>query len=725
MKKSLLLMFALLVLGGVNVYASKVYADLSSGSGVGSATWTSGTNTFAWNASSYAYMVVPGGSFSGDLSEYTTIGLTVASIENEFRVDILANGKTFTGKGINTNGKIVLNILQDFNLQWHPDLITKEDLKSVTAVRLNTNSNSGSAIITNFYIEKPTAIVFNGAGKANIDKSDLTATGGLSYDPSSGVLTSNGEAGTMVLELSVPADLRNVFHYNVSRSGTDDIISRLRFYDEDGTLINTWNSIKLSNTWNSNGIDDHATNAFLNNKPVKKLVWESDANATNNGKILTISSVEFTCKTISCAIAGETQLKTLPWNKIDGSGTETPAWNMNGTSDTYYGNYSGDPTHYADLTSFSELRVYCKDNNTGFRCFFINAAGNGTNQIHTAAATWNSEEKYYSLDLSSIEKWNGKVALKAIKAENDREPSQRYVTNIVVYNTPAADAPKYILTGSGFQLAETVAALADETATCIDATGVKGITTDTEAGRTLLTSANPNCLFLGTTGNGGLANTQNVITSGTCANLVLTDGYPFKAPADFTATSASYATTISTAAEAGTLCLPFAATLPTGVTAYALKYTSGTEATAIDLDGNVISANTPVLINGSGSASFTGSNVPVVAAADNVEGAMTGVFEATAVPVNSYVLQNGNSGVGFYKVSSSDPITIKPFRAYLTAQNAGAALRIVYPGDATGIESVEAVADSKDDAYYTLSGVRVSHPVKGLYIKNGKKVMVK
>ena len=91
---------------------------------MGNATWAAASNTFAWTKDSYAYMVVPGGSFSGDLSEYTMIGLTVANIENVFRVDILANGKTFTGKGINANGKIVLNILQDFNKQWEATKIT-------------------------------------------------------------------------------------------------------------------------------------------------------------------------------------------------------------------------------------------------------------------------------------------------------------------------------------------------------------------------------------------------------------------------------------------------------------------------------------------------------------------------------------------------------------------------------------------------------------------------
>jgi hypothetical protein len=87
--------------------------------------------------------------------------------------------------------------------------------------------------------------------------------------------------------------------------------------------------------------------------------------------------------------------------------------------------------------------------------------------------------------------------------------------------------------------------------------------------------------------------------NGTCASLVLTDGYPFKAPSDFTATAATYTTTISTAAQAGTLCLPFAATIPQGVTAYTLTYQSGDNATATEVE-TTIPANTPVLLNGSG-----------------------------------------------------------------------------------------------------------------------------
>ena len=574
-----------------------------------------------------------------------------------------------------------------------------------------------------FYKSSSVDFEFDAYGKGTVDKSRLTATGGLTYDPSTGVLSSDGTAGSLILEFTTPVDMRNLFQFNVTHSGsTNDILSRLEFYDEDDTKINTWNSIKLSNTWNASGIDDNATNAFLNNKPVKKMVWPSDANASNDGKTATISSVAFTCKTIACATAGETQLKALAWNKMDGTGTETPNWNMNVSTDTYYGNYSSDPTHYADLTAYEELRIY-RDNNDGFRAFFINAAGNGSNTIshENDASTWNAEGKYWSVDLSKIEKWDSKVALKSIKSASSG--TNNIVKNIVVYNTPAANAPKYILTGSGMQLAETVAALADATATSIDATGVTGITTNSEAGRTLLTSANPNCLILGTTGIGGLANTQNVVTSGTCANLVLTDGHPFKAPADFTATAATYSTTINEEAGAGTLCLPFAAAIPEGVTAYTLSYTGGDKATATAVE-TTIEANKPVLLNGSGAKTFKGSSVDVDADATNTNGSMTGVFVSAAVPTGNYVLQNGESGIGFYKVEDSDPITINPFRAYLTASAGVHSLTVDYQnGEETGIQSVDNALQAKDNAIFDLSGRRVVKAQKGIYIVNGKKIV--
>ena len=711
MKKitKLMLTLALCVLGVGSANAKKYYADLSTAGAIGNATWTSSTNTFAWTAGSYAYMVVPGGSFSGDLSEYTTIGLTVSDIDNAFRVDILANGKTFTGKSISTNGVIVLDIFNDFNKQWAADKITKEDLEKVEAVRLNTNSESGSAIITKFYIAKPLSLSFDVTGEAEIPLSDLVVTGGLSFDDQTGVLTNDGTGGT--LKVNMPADGIDFSHFTsltVNRSG-DDLIDRSEIKDEKNSISNGFWGSKYSVNFTTGD-----AMKFNNATNVNTVVWYGN----NTEGTMTISSVKIHANVLGCTLPGTPiALNTLQYYSFPGNSPETATWNVGKSNDTYYGSGSSDANHYVDLTDYEELRIY-RDDNTGFRAFFINAAGTGTNNIYngsTGIVSWKESENYWLIDLSKVEKYNGnKVYLNTIKSAS--YGLKNIVNNIAVYKTPV-NSPNYILTGYGVMTDAASSALADANATSYDATGVTG------TGVTL-TPTNPNALFIANAG--ALANAQNVIVDGTCANLVLSDGHPFKAPANFTATAASYSTTINDEAKAGTLCLPFAATIPEGVEAYTLTYTSGATVTATKIDDGTIPANTPVLLNGEGDVTFTGAGAGAVnAAATNAGGALTGVFEKTPVPVNSFVLQNGSEGVGFYKVAST-AIYANPFRAYLTAQAEARCLNIVFADEeeeVTGIQTVKTA--SADKKIFNLNGQRMNKLNKGLNIIGGKKLMVK
>jgi hypothetical protein len=52
-------------------------------------------------------------------------------------------------------------------------------------------------------------------------------------------------------------------------------------------------------------------------------------------------------------------------------------------------------------------------------------------------------------------------------------------------------------------------------------------------------------------------------------------------------------------------------------------------------------------------------------------------------------------------------------------------LSIVHEGETTGISTVKTDADTKDAAVYDLQGRRVMQPTKGLFIVNGKKVVIK
>ena len=58
------------------------------------------------------------------------------------------------------------------------------------------------------------------------------------------------------------------------------------------------------------------------------------------------------------------------------------------------------------------------------------------------------------------------------------------------------------------------------------------------------------------------------------------------------------------------------------------------------------------------------------------------------VPAGAYVLQDGDNGIGFYRVEAENTIKITSFRAYLTADSEARSLEIVFDEDATGINNV-------------------------------------
>ena len=98
-------------------------------------------------------------------------------------------------------------------------------------------------------------------------------------------------------------------------------------------------------------------------------------------------------------------------------------------------------------------------------------------------------------------------------------------------------------------------------------------------------------------------------------------------------------------------------------------------------------------------------------------------------PGNAYVLNYRKSGgVAFYKLSDNG--TIAANKAYLKANSNASAHEFFtfdFDATATGVDSINA-QDSEEDAdvkIYDLQGRRVANPGKGIYIVNGKKVLMK
>lgn len=249
----------------------------------------------------------------------------------------------------------------------------------------------------------------------------------------------------------------------------------------------------------------------------------------------------------------------------------------------------------------------------------------------------------------------------------------------------------------------------------VDATLATGIAT--------FTRTNPNGICYAA--NDATLVGDNVVKGNTCESLVLTDGHPFKATKQFEATSASYEMTAIASNDKvsfGTLMLPFAVSVLPGK-AYTLDQgvTFGEEIHATEV--NAITANTPVLVTDEGTYSASAVSVPVTTEDTYTNGELVGTYKSMNAVEGSYVLQKHNNRVAFYLVDGTQP-TVKPFRAYIKAQAAGARMmRVIFDDEETGVDSLTTDDGQQTTVMYDLSGRRVQKAQKGIYIINGNKIM--
>ena len=140
-------------------------------------------------------------------------------------------------------------------------------------------------------------------------------------------------------------------------------------------------------------------------------------------------------------------------------------------------------------------------------------------------------------------------------------------------------------------------------------------------------------------------------------------------------------------------------------------------------EAETVSPNTPFFLKATAAGSnfeFEGKTIvagePVVPVGDAT---LVGTYaKIDAVPEDSYILSGGK----FYKVNST--VSLKPTRAYITIAEPTevSALGFTFE-DATAIVGVE--SETVNGEVYDIAGRKVSAPVRGLYIANGKKVLVK
>ena len=181
------------------------------------------------------------------------------------------------------------------------------------------------------------------------------------------------------------------------------------------------------------------------------------------------------------------------------------------------------------------------------------------------------------------------------------------------------------------------------------------------------------------------------------------------------------------------LYLPFSVTIPAGIKAFAVGSQDGEKAYMTEIvgtDAGTLPANTATILKKAGQAtnpdpiylspaeeagSFSGTNL--------LGGTVDTKTRESLGSGTTYVLANAGEGIGLYQYTGDN---LAKGKAYLFIAGGGVKALTFDFGDADNINTVQ---DSgfkvQNSEIYNLAGQRVQSATKGLYIINGKKVMVK
>lgn len=265
----------------------------------------------------------------------------------------------------------------------------------------------------------------------------------------------------------------------------------------------------------------------------------------------------------------------------------------------------------------------------------------------------------------------------------------------------------------------------------------KGYTTSYNADyNTFTVAANPNvfgCLSFGAKRGNEESTSQSyyiVTKTGSFEKAGLDNYYDDNNSSAFTFEEVTYPNTITFNAaqningvsHIATFSAPFATIIPEGVKAYYVS-AKGAEATMTAIEAEAIPANQGVILT-----SETGDAATMVPAAGETAATITGNqlghsagADKTLTVGEGYILGNGSEGTAFYPCKAGSlPIN----KAYLLGNGGESAIAMNFGNAVTGINTIAAPASAKAPIF-DLSGRRVVKATKGLYIQNGKKVIVK
>ena len=170
--------------------------------------------------------------------------------------------------------------------------------------------------------------------------------------------------------------------------------------------------------------------------------------------------------------------------------------------------------------------------------------------------------------------------------------------------------------------------------------------------------------------------------------------------------------------------------IPDGVTAYyATAADKGIVTMTSITDGAFLSSQAIFLKAANGTYEFRKSDATPESPSTNLlkVGTDSGVAASEGTEYN-YVFASQGDEIGFFEVNEAIS-TDMTGKAYLQTTSSikptgNARIAIVFEDESTGIQQIQN-SNVNVEGYYNLAGQRVAQPAKGLYIVNGKKVIMK
>ena len=229
-----------------------------------------------------------------------------------------------------------------------------------------------------------------------------------------------------------------------------------------------------------------------------------------------------------------------------------------------------------------------------------------------------------------------------------------------------------------------------------------------------------------TTSTGGTFSEEITIPAGSSVAIVNETAYNSNILIDYLTLTPKVSATIASSGYS-TIASAYAldcANLPAGLEAYKVKSITASAVT-LEQVTEAVAAGTGLILKGTASTPY---EIPVVASGSDISATnkLQAAVTATAIDANkAYILKDGL----FHLVDAAS--TVPAGKAYLLASDVTSGARslnfVFDEAETTGINEELRIKNEESSAapVYNLNGQRVAQPTRGLYIVNGKKVVVK